>query len=96
MTIKRIYSGNVKSKIAYEIEFADNSKISLAKSSLTTIDTKEKLEANLATKMGVRKDKIFLHKNRNGVIAVATGQEPKVWPEDVPKIEMRNNGRIVG
>jgi len=25
---------------------------------------------------------IFLHKNRSGTIAVATGQEPKIWPED--------------
>jgi hypothetical protein len=82
MAIKRIFSGNSKSDVAYEVEFTDDTKISLTKSSLTILDTKEKLDTDLTTKMGARKDKIFLHKNRSGTIAVATGAEPEVWPED--------------
>jgi len=30
----------------------------------------------------ITKDSIFFHKNRDGTIAIATGAEPDIWPED--------------
>jgi len=84
MPIRRIFSGNSKASDAYIVEFGDNTKIDATKTDLTSLPTDKELNTDLTDKLSVvsKTDTIFLHKNRNGTIAVATGQEPKVWPED--------------
>ena len=67
------------------VELADNKTYSLNKSSLdaysTTADLKTAMEASVGNKIA----DIFFHKNRDGSYAIATGREPKVWPEDEEK-----------
>ena len=29
---------------------------------------------------------IFVHRNRDGTLAIATGEEPDIWPEDEEKL----------
>lgn len=82
MAIKRLYSGNLKSTIAFALTFADNAQITVTKNQLLIYDTMNKLNLYISLQLAGRSDKIFLHKNRNGTIAVATGREPVVWPED--------------
>ena len=55
-----------------------NTDESLSSASLT----KTELEKTLGTKSD-----LFIHKNRDGSIAVATGNEPESWPEDKPDFE---------
>jgi len=83
VAIKRIFSGNAESKVAYEIEFADTKSIpaTVEKTSLTTLNTDQKITASFAAK-ATEETPVFFHKNRNGTIAIATGAAPKVWPED--------------
>lgn len=82
-TIKRVYSGNINSEIAYIVEFAANSKVTLTKTDSSLLDNQTKLDNDLITKMVDKKTTpIFLHKNKNGTVAVATGQKPIVWPEN--------------
>jgi len=85
MSIKRVFSGNLKALEAYIVEFDDDTKIDVVKTDLISLTTDKKLNADLTDKLSVvsKTDKIFLHKNRSGTIAVATGHEPVVWPEDV-------------
>jgi N-dimethylarginine dimethylaminohydrolase len=66
----------------------DGKRIEINHASLTTLDTAEKIEAELqsqATTSNVQLPKIFVHVNRDGSVAVATGAEPRAWPEDEPK-----------
>ena len=50
---------------------------------LILLDTEAKLYDDLVDQIGKTPDTpVFFHKNRNGTIVIATGQEPDVWPED--------------
>jgi len=63
----------------------DGIKLEIAHDDLSTLDTAEKIEAELnsqASISNVALPKIFAHINRDGSIALATGQEPLVWPEN--------------
>ena len=83
MSIVRITSGNSKAAIAYEIEYSSNDKVTTSKADLALLPTQSALEADLASKKPqAETTPIFLHKNKAGTIAVATGSAPKVWPED--------------
>jgi hypothetical protein len=53
---------------------------------LLTHDTAAKVETELERQVSAAKDTLpplFVHKNRDGSLALAVGQEPEVWPEDV-------------
>jgi len=57
----------------------------LTRSDLLTYDTPDKLVRELRRQIGAEQElsyRTFFHRNRNGSIAVAVGQEPTVWPED--------------
>ena len=63
----------------------DRAKFEVTHANLTTYDTVEKIKAEIerqASLSAKQLPKIFFHKNRDGSIAIATGDEPKVWPED--------------
>ena len=83
MPINKVSSGNNATAVAFEIGFTDNVTIKLTKQQLTTFDTQEKLDAFIKTQTSGRPEEIYLHKNRDGRIAVATGSEPDTWPEDL-------------
>ena len=40
------------------------------------------LKSTLETKFGKSLPNVFVHKNKDGSFALATGRAPNVWPED--------------
>ena len=57
--------------------------ISLAKSDIhSPLNTPGKRRQKLEELFGAPLPNVHIHRNRNGSIAVATGAEPSVWPED--------------
>lgn len=80
---------DAKQGMAVVIEI-DGTKFEISHADLIIYDTEKKIrteikqQASLAAK---KLPKLFFHKNKGGSIAIATGIEPKIWPEDkqVPK-----------
>jgi len=89
MGINRIATYKLgKSDTAVLIE-VDGKPIEITYSELSTYNTEKKIENRidfLASKSKVDLPEIFIHKNRDGSVAVATGQEPDIWPEDEKEI----------
>lgn len=59
--------------------------IQLTQAALDALDTEEGIEtaiATLAAGAGITLPAIFIHINKDGTIALATGTAPDVWPED--------------
>ena len=79
MGLKRVFSGNNRSLVAFGIEF-DEKACEMEKSALSVFDTEDKLQGEVTQQMFPVP--VFVHKNRDGTIAIATGEEPDVWPED--------------
>jgi hypothetical protein len=81
----------------------DGKKIEIDHASLTTLDTAEKIKAELqsqASLSNMQLPKIFIHLNRDGSVAVAVGAEPRVWPEDetdeIVPFDVRDGGELTG
>jgi hypothetical protein len=54
--------------------------------SLGSLDTAEKLATEIEKVISKEaKPDLFIHKNRDGSWAIATGEDPKIWPEDEKK-----------
>ena len=54
-------------------------------SDLTIFNTEKKIKSEIerqASLSAKQLPEIFFHKNKDGSIAIATGQEPNIWPED--------------
>jgi hypothetical protein len=49
---------------------------------LTSLDTAAKVITEVSKSITTDKPDLFVHKNRDGSYAIATGIEPKIWPED--------------
>lgn len=47
---------------------------------------KSEIEAKMGRTLGIP---IFFHRNRDGTLAVATGREPEMWPEDEAEMRTR-------
>lgn len=68
----------------------DGQKLEISHADLATFDTEKKIKDELelqATIGNVQPPAMFVHINRDGSLALATGAAPKVWPEDVPEEE---------
>jgi hypothetical protein len=55
---------------------------------LLTYDSAEKVKTELDRQVSAAKETLpplFVHKNRDGSLALATGGAPAVWPEDEAK-----------
>jgi hypothetical protein len=55
---------------------------------LLTYDSAEKAKIELERQVSASKETLpplFVHKNRDGSLALATGAAPDVWPEDAPR-----------
>lgn len=63
------------------IALGDGRTFIATKAQIALLDTEEKLLNAVRVSLGGIQD-IFVHKNRNGRWAIATGQAPAVWPED--------------
>ena len=48
------------------------------------IGTRTRAEIQDLLRTGAGKNDLWVHKNRDGSLALATGIEPKIWPEDAP------------
>jgi hypothetical protein len=57
--------------------------------SLTTLDTALKLMTEIDKSVTKDKPDLFIHKNRDGSYAIATGIEPEKWPEDEKVIDTK-------
>ena len=66
------------------IELADGKNYTASKAALDTLATPTAVKAEAEKALG-KLDDLFIHKNRDGSWAVATGAAPAVWPEDEPK-----------
>jgi len=66
------------------IETADGKVFQPSKAALDTLATPTAVKAEAEKALG-KLDDLFIHKNRDGSWAVATGAAPAVWPEDEPK-----------
>jgi len=61
--------------------------ITLSHAQADTLSTESAVQAaieQVAQTSKVELPRIFVHKNRDGTWALATGQEPDAWPEDEP------------
>jgi ribosomal protein L9 len=65
-----------------EIELADE--VTEIKYKAYGSQTEEQIKAALEAIYGGPIDDLWVHLNDNGSIAIATGAEPSVWPEDGP------------
>lgn len=63
------------------IVLGDGREFKVNKNQLAQLDTEKKIQAAIEAFFGPLSD-IWVHKNRDGTWAIATGQEPNMWPED--------------
>ena len=59
-----------------------NKTVQLTRAELTSIATGRQRRERFEELTGIRMRDLFIHKNRDGSFAFATGQRPTVWPED--------------
>jgi len=67
------------------IVLGDGRTFTATKIQIAALDTRAKACAALEAVLTSVPD-IFLHLNRNGRWAIATGQPPEIWPEDNPRV----------
>ncbi len=63
------------------IELSDNTQVAISQAQIDTLTAGE-IQVALRTATG-RVD-IWVHRNQDGTVAVAIGEEPAAWPEDAP------------
>ena len=61
------------------IELTDDTQVKITQAAIE-LATEGQLETALRTTL--TRDDVHVHKNRDGTIALAIGQEPATWPED--------------
>lgn len=84
MAIRRIATSRAgKGRPAFALE-VDDKLIELEHADLSTHNTSEKVLAEVE-RLAQQSLPIFIHFNRDGSLAVATGWPPDVWPEDEPE-----------
>lgn len=66
------------------VELANAKRFTASEATLITLATPAAVKTEAEKIIGKTTD-LFIHKNRDGSWAVATGEEPRVWPEDEPK-----------
>ena len=82
--LKRITTWKQVDREPITIEVGDKT-FSVSRTVLLAQNTEKKIErylANLPNITGVALPPIFIHINRDGSIALATGKAPDIWPED--------------
>jgi len=83
MDIRRIATARAgRGKPALVIQFSSGRPVVISQADLVTYDTPAKLRAEAARQAGRGLAEVYFHFNRDGSVAVATGQAPAVWPED--------------
>jgi len=68
------------------IVLSDGRRLELSKAQLALQNTEGKLDQVIKATLG---EPIFVHLNRNGRYAIATGERPVVWPEDEVEAKTR-------
>jgi len=61
------------------IELTDDTQVKITQAAIE-LATEGQLETTLRTTL--TRDDVHVHKNRDGTVALAIGQEPATWPED--------------
>jgi hypothetical protein len=59
----------------------DSTTVEISHDDLTTLDTAAKLKSEVE-QQAKQELAVFFHINRDGSLAMSTGAEPEVWPED--------------
>lgn len=85
MGIKRIATTRDARKAYAVLIETRRGRYQLTANDLLTHDAAKKIEVELKRQADITADSlssIFVHVNRDGSLALATGAEPNVWPED--------------
>ncbi len=85
MTLTRIATWKTAAKGYAIILTVDGHDLKLEHTDLVTYDTAKKVEDELSRQASVSAAEppaIYVHVNRDGSLALATGSAPEVWPED--------------
>jgi hypothetical protein len=82
-TVKTPATGNANQ---LTIELADGRTYALTRAQLSQFVTAAALKTAIVTALGSPLPDLWCHRNRNGTWAIATGQEPEIWPEDDEKV----------
>lgn len=61
------------------IELTDDTQVKITQAAIE-LATEGQIETTLRTTL--TRDDVHVHKNRDGTVALAIGQEPATWPED--------------
>ena len=88
MTFRRIA---INTKDGITIELTGRKPFTVPKATVDTAADAAAVKTAIDTAAG-QPVPIFVHKNRTGSYALATGYEPLIWPEDEPKDDPLNSG----
>lgn len=56
--------------------------IEISRSDLASFTTEAQARTAVEQRVGREIPDLFIHRNRDGAFAIATGQKPEIWPED--------------
>lgn len=88
MVLNRVATWKRKEQGKAVIVVVDGRVLEISHADLARFDTEEKLRVELelqASTSNVEAPALFVHINRDGCLALATGAAPGVWPEDEAK-----------
>lgn len=94
MDLTRVATFKDKGRAAVLLEVA-GCRVQISHLELVTYATVVDMEDELcrrASLAGKSLPRFFIHKNRDGSLAVATGTEPEVWPEDEREARVVKDG----
>lgn len=78
-----IVEGILGTDTVIEIETEETGTSIITRTEINADDRASAVLSELESKIGRgRINNLFIHRNRNGTYAIATGAEPTTWPED--------------
>jgi len=73
-----------------------NGLVKVLRTELAILNTSEKMDTALVSRVSCSEAKIFTHLNKDGSLAVAIGAKPNIWPEGEPKeVVTKELGEVV-
>lgn len=88
--LTRVATSRNAKKAAVVLE-VDGKRVQMSHGDMSIYNTAAAVEEIISTRAGlagVVLPRVFVHINRDGSVAVATGKAPKVWPEDREEKEL--------
>jgi hypothetical protein len=85
LAITRISTAKSGKGLALAMDEDGETIVSLRHDELTTYDTIAKIKLEVNRQAARILQNVYFHINRDGSLAVATGFEPSIWPENEPE-----------